>query len=61
MRTHGLAGKEKYDVGKRGEPIMYMAALIILEFPQTPSVKILIPLRFQDGTNPRPVGQLPGC
>jgi hypothetical protein len=22
---------------------------------------ILIPLRFQDGTNPRPVGQLPGC
>jgi hypothetical protein len=21
----------------------------------------LIPLRFQDGTNPRPVGQLPGC
>jgi tetratricopeptide (TPR) repeat protein len=22
---------------------------------------ILIPLRFQDGTNPRPVGQLSGC
>ena len=21
----------------------------------------VIPLRFQDGTNPRPVGQLPGC
>jgi hypothetical protein len=21
----------------------------------------LIPLRFQDGTNPRPVGQLPDC
>jgi hypothetical protein len=23
--------------------------------------QLLIRLRFQDGTNPRPVGQLPGC
>jgi hypothetical protein len=25
------------------------------------SEPVVIPLRFQDGTNPRPVGQLPGC
>jgi hypothetical protein len=24
-------------------------------------LQVLIPLRFQDGTNPRPVGQLSGC
>ena len=31
-------------------------------FTPTAIVKLLvIPLRFQDGTNPRPVGQLPGC
>jgi hypothetical protein len=41
--------------------VMHQAAVSRQHQFHVEGIDLLIPLRFQDGTNPRPVGQLSGC